>query len=333
MRVGRFVVLAAVADSPGRLADVVTVRDVGGPPAPGAGGVVVRMLASSLNPSDEVTVSGAYGSRTSFPMVPGFEGVGVIECVGRGVPAGAVGRRVLPLGSAGNWQQYKRLDHSWCVPVPDEIPDEVACFAYVNPLTATLMAERFCGPEVRSVVITAAGSAIGGHLRELLADRGIHPVGVVRGTSKRTVADPSGWRAVVPTSDPEWREQLRAAVGPRGIDVAFDCVGGSVGGDVFALTAAHGRFVHYGLLSGTPIPASCFTMNGGARVELFRLRDAVHKTGRQPLSGLFAPVFENLRRGRLRTTVGTRVGLSELVGHLTGPESGRTGKVLIEPQR
>ncbi|MFI1292737.1 alcohol dehydrogenase catalytic domain-containing protein [Streptomyces sp. NPDC020792] len=119
------------------------------------------MVASTVNPSDEITVSGAYGSRTSFPMVPGFEGVGVIDAAGPGVPAAAVGRRVLPLGSAGAWQQYKRLDYSWCVPVPDDLPDEVACFAYINPLTAVMTVERFCRPGMRNVVVTAATSPAG----------------------------------------------------------------------------------------------------------------------------------------------------------------------------
>ncbi|MFE9472665.1 hypothetical protein ACFYOR_16665 [Streptomyces griseofuscus] len=80
----------------------------------------------------------------------------MIEAVGPGVPAAALGRRVLPPGSAGAWQQYKRLDHSWCVPVPDDLPDDIACFAYINPLTAVTMVERFCRPGVRAVVVTAA---------------------------------------------------------------------------------------------------------------------------------------------------------------------------------
>ncbi|MFF5674880.1 zinc-dependent alcohol dehydrogenase family protein [Streptomyces hygroscopicus] len=325
--------LAAVADSPGRLADVLAVRDVGAPAAPGADEVVVRMLASTVNPSDEVTVSGAYGSRTAFPMVPGFEGVGVIDAAGPGVPATAVGRRVLPLGSAGNWQQYKRLGYSWCVRVPDDLPDEIACFAYINPLTALTMVERFCRPGIRNVVVTAATSAIGRHLAELLAGRGLTPVGVVRGTPGRTVADPSQWRAVIQTDGPRWREELRAAVGPGGIDVAFDCVGGGVGADVFTLTARDGVFVHYGLLSRTPLPAECFTGRSGARVELFRLRDVIHEDGGRHLPELFAPVFALLRSGGLRTAVGTRVGLSELPGHLKDPATGRAGKTLIELQR
>ncbi|WP_256639780.1 zinc-dependent alcohol dehydrogenase family protein [Streptomyces murinus] len=326
--------LAAVVDSPGRLADVLAVREVAGPPAPGAGEVVVRMVASTVHPSDEVTVSGAYGTRTSFPLVPGFDGVGVIEAVGPGVPAAALGRRVLPLGSAGAWQQYKRLDHSWCVPVPDDLPDDVACFAYINPLTAVTMVERFCRPGVRAVVVTAATSVIGGHLAELLTARGVAPIGVVRGTPGRTVAEPSRWRALIRTDEPGWRERLRALTGPRGIDVAYDCVGGEVGADMCALTSGDGVFVHYGLLSGRPLPARCFTEPGGPRVELFRLRDTVHGDGRLHLPELFAPVFEQLRRGLLRTAVSRRVGLSALAEHLQAPAAGHgSGKILIEPQR
>ncbi|MFJ6662766.1 alcohol dehydrogenase catalytic domain-containing protein [Streptomyces sp. NPDC091383] len=77
---------AAVVDSPGRLADVPAVREVDGPEPPGAGEVVVRMPASTVHLSDEVAVSGAYGTRASFPPVPGFAGVGVIEAAGRACP-------------------------------------------------------------------------------------------------------------------------------------------------------------------------------------------------------------------------------------------------------
>ena len=123
------VVSAVVAERPGPLTDVLRLHTATPVDDPlGEGEVLVRMLASTVNPSDAVTVSGAYGSRTVFPFVPGFEGVGVIERIGPGVPRAATGRRVLPLGTAGNWQEIKRTDHSWCIAVPDDLDDETACF-------------------------------------------------------------------------------------------------------------------------------------------------------------------------------------------------------------
>lgn len=212
---------AAAVDSPGRLADVLAVREVDGPEPPGAGEVVVRMPASTVHLSDEVAVSGAYGTRTSFPLIPGFDGVGVIEAAGPGVPA-------------------------------------------------VTTVDRFRRPGVRAVVVRAAASAIGGHLAKLLTEHGVAPVGVVRGTPGRTVAELSLRRAVIRTNEPGWRERLRALTGPRGTDVTYGCVGGGTGADACALTSGDGVFVHYGLLSGTPLPAHRFTepavpMDGGAQ--------------------------------------------------------------------
>ena len=170
--------LAALATQPGPIHNV-TIQDVPEPDAPQGGEVIVRMLASTFNPSDAVTVSGAYASRTEFPLVPGFEGVGVVERIGPEVPSALLGRRLLPIGSAGAWQELKRTDHTWCIPVPDDIPTDVACFVYINPLTAYLMVERFCS-DARTVLIDGASTTIARHLQELLDQRGIETVMVGR---------------------------------------------------------------------------------------------------------------------------------------------------------
>ena len=170
--------LVALAAQPGPIHNV-TIQDIPEPDAPQRGEVIVRMLASAFNPSDAVTVSGAYASRTEFPLVLGFEGVGVVERIGPEVPSALLGRRVLPIGSAGAWQELKRTDHTWCIPVPDDIPTDVACFAYINPLTAYLMVERFCG-DARTVLIDGASTTIARHLQELLDQRGIETVMVGR---------------------------------------------------------------------------------------------------------------------------------------------------------
>ena len=158
--------LAAIAESFVSI-DTVVICDVPEPGELRAGEVVVRMLVSAFNPSDAVTVFGAYASRTTFPLVPGFEGLGIIDRIGSGVPTSAFSQRVLPIGSPGAWQEYKCIDHSWCIPIPDDIPTDVACFAYINPLTASLMVERFCHG-VQSALVDTATTTIAGHLKTLL---------------------------------------------------------------------------------------------------------------------------------------------------------------------
>ncbi|WP_155721277.1 alcohol dehydrogenase catalytic domain-containing protein [Corynebacterium glutamicum] len=58
----------------------------------------VRMIASPINPSDLIPVTGAYRSRTALPFIPGFEGVGVIESAR---DQSLVGKLVIPIGAAG----------------------------------------------------------------------------------------------------------------------------------------------------------------------------------------------------------------------------------------
>lgn len=253
------------------------------------------MLVSTFNPSDAVTVSGVYASRTAFPLVPGFEGVGIIDRIGPGVPTSALGQRVLPIGSPGAWQQYKRIDHSWCIPVPDDITTDVACFAYINPLTASLMVERFCDG-IQSALVDAATTTIAGHLKTLLEQRGVETVMVGR----------------------TW-----GTVGvDKQFDVAFDCVGGEMGRRVARAVKPDGVVVHYGLLSGEPLGET------GRRVEMFRLRDVVHACPRSELPELFADVFSQLRAGRLRSRVAKEVDLEDVPAVLREYQP-REGKLLI----
>ena len=286
--------LAAIAEIPGPI-DTIVIRDIPEPGELRAGEVVVRMLVSTFNPSDAVTVSGAYASRTTFPLVPGFEGVGIIDRIGPGVPTSMLGQRVLPIGSPGAWQQYKRIDHSWCIPVPEDIPTDVACFAYINPLTASLMVERFCDG-IQSALVDAATTTIAGHLKTLLEQRDIETVTVGR----------------------TW-----GTVGvDKQFDVAFDCVGGEMGRRVAKAVKPDGVVVHYGLLSGEPLGET------GRRVEMFRLRDVVHACPRSELPELFVDVFSQLRAGRLHSQVAREVDLRDMPAALREYQP-REGKLLI----
>lgn len=54
-------------------------------PQPGSGEVLVRMAASPINPSDLGFIKGGYGFQKPFPVVPGFEGSGIVVAAGPGL--------------------------------------------------------------------------------------------------------------------------------------------------------------------------------------------------------------------------------------------------------
>lgn len=306
------------------------------PPAPGPTQVRVRMSLASINPSDLVTISGAYASRTPLPFVPGFEGVGVIESVGADVPDLSVGQRVLPLGSAGAWQDMKTTDARWCFPVCPELTDEQAATTYVNPLTALLMVRQYAPRGSAPVALNAAASTIGRTIIRLLNDAGHQPIALVRNPSSRALLADLELTAVVCTTEAGQRNDLRATLheitAGRGLAVAWDTVGGAEGADLFRSLSHGGTLVHYGLLSGRPLPPLLNTERADARVVMFRLRDWVHTAERSALAGGLDDAYRLVLDGTAAATVAAVYPLPEVRDALRLHAAAyRNGKVLLRP--
>lgn len=289
-------------------------------PEPEAGGVVVRMLASPINPSDLITVSGAYRHRTTLPFVPGFEGVGVVDRRDETVTGLRVGQRVLPLGSAGGWQAFKATPAGWCVPVPDDLTDDQAAAAYINPLTARLMLRAVAPAAGALVGVNAAGSAIGRMLLRMIHAAGARAIAVVRSARARQSLEGEPAAAIL----------IQGAPLPP-LDGGFDAVGGVPGTEMALAIRPGGILVHYGLLSGTPLPAQL-----GQRIPAvlrpFWLRQWVHSASREELGEVMARVFDDIRAGTATTDIEARYALTELRAALAhNGRAGRRGKILLAP--
>lgn len=66
-------------------------------PAPGAGQVVLKMKAFSVNYRDLLVVNGVGRWKPSLPRIPVSDGVGVVAATGSGVSRVKVGDRVAPI--------------------------------------------------------------------------------------------------------------------------------------------------------------------------------------------------------------------------------------------
>ena len=74
-------------------------------PELGPGEVLVEMLASPINPSDVLTLTGQYGMLPPLPAIGGNEGIGRVAAVSEGVKLPIGQRVVLPIG-AGAWSSH-----------------------------------------------------------------------------------------------------------------------------------------------------------------------------------------------------------------------------------
>jgi NADPH:quinone reductase-like Zn-dependent oxidoreductase len=297
--------------------------------APSPAQVAVRMSLASINPSDLVTISGAYGSRTPLPFVPGFEGVGVVEAVGADVADVSIGQRVLPLGSAGAWQDVKTTEARWCFPVHPELTDEQAATAYINPLTAVRMVRQYAPHRAGLVAVNAAASAIGCMIIRLLNDAGHRPVALIRNPDSRArLADLDLTEVVCADQGAD----LRQITGDRGLAVAWDAVGGADGAGLFRRLAPGGTLVHYGLLSGRPLPPLLGRERPDARIVLFRLRDWVHTARRSELTAALDDVYRLVLDGTAASDIAAEYPLRDVrEALLFEAAAGRRGKVLLRP--
>lgn len=292
--------------------------------APGPGEVEIRIRRAAINPSDLIPVTGAYRSRTSLPFVPGFEGVGEVVRIGDGVTGLVPGQRVLPIGASGLWQQFLLRPADWCFAVPDDLSDDAAAMAYVNPLTAFRLVDavqdHFGDGAGRRIGVTAAASAIGRMLLALLADAGFQPVALVRSERAAT-------RLAV-----DFTGEIVTRCAPP-LDAVLDAVGGAPGEALFRQIRRGGAFVQYGALSGAQLdPALVASRREAVAFSFLWLRSWVHAAPRAAIETAFRRSFEGIRAGRLASTVESIHALCDLPAALQRQyDPARGGKLLLAP--
>ncbi|WP_314154540.1 zinc-dependent alcohol dehydrogenase family protein [Rouxiella badensis] len=324
------VLTRAIVREFGPIRDVVQLENTALPTL-AAGDARVRMVYATINPSDIITISGAYRSRISVPFVPGFEGVGVIEQAPQGSHL-PVGQRVLPIGSMGNWQTFKDTKPEWCFTLPDFVSDRQAVNSYVNPMTALLMlTETLDFKPGQRVLINAANSAIGKMLIRLANQRGLTPVAVVR--KKENLDIFAGYRTeyVLNSSDPAFPQALERLKRSGGVEAIFDCIGGDESLMFADTLVAGGQFIHYGLLSGKPVPPTFWRTRPDIRFMNFHLRQWVHSQEKSVVQRKIDQVMALIRDGVVHTEIATAFSLSNISDAIDAALSGTLkGKILIE---
>ncbi len=120
------------------------------------------MTTRPINHSDLIPITGVYSHRISLPIIPGYEGIGIVEEVGHCVSHELIGQRVLPLRGEGTWQEFVKTSVEFIVPIPDVIDDYTAAQLYINPITAWIACTEVLHLRQDDVlIVNACGSSIG----------------------------------------------------------------------------------------------------------------------------------------------------------------------------
>jgi NADPH2:quinone reductase len=195
-------------------------------------------------------------------LVPGADGVGIVEAVGEGVgsPHGVKpGARVIFNPSPGAWAERLKTRAELVMRIPDDLPDAIAAQLLPNAVIALLLlraAQRVVPSAGRDIpmLLTAAGSSMARILTIAARRRGLKVVSAVRSRNgAKVLAARFPDVTVVSTADQDWVDQVRTAAGERPLQVIIDPVGGAQVSELVGLLGDDGALLFYGGLAPEPM--------------------------------------------------------------------------------
>lgn len=311
--------------SPKKVLDVVEIEK----PEPGPGQVRVKLSMSPIHNHDLMTIAGLYGIRPALPAVPGTEAVGVVDAVGEGVTGLGVGQRVV--GGNQTWAEYYLLEAARAIPVPDAIPDEIACQMISMPLSALMLIDFFEAGPGDWIIQNAANGAVGKMLAQFGAERGVNVVSLVRRAEAVDEMKQAGVANLVSTDTEGWQDQVRAIVKDAPLLHGLDSVGGRSSDEMLALLSDGGTLVAFGAMSGRPLQVTPnHLLFGNKSVKGFWLYRLLQTADREWVGHLIGELIGKAARGELKLPVGGAFDIADIrQAAIASDTAGRKGKIVL----
>ncbi len=220
-------------------------------PAPNE--VVVHVHATGVNFADLLMRAGLYGTVPRRPYSPGFEVAGEVTQVGRAVEGWAAGDRVVTLMRYGGYAHDVVVPAERLFRYPATMTPDQAAAIPVAFLTAWVgLFEVGSARRGATVLVLGAAGGVGTAAVQLAVRDGLRVVGTAGTERKRTFVVETLGAAACFDSRSDWEPDVVQLVGPRGIDLALDPIGGVATRRCLRLLSPLGRLVFYGLSDAMP---------------------------------------------------------------------------------
>jgi NADPH:quinone reductase-like Zn-dependent oxidoreductase len=269
-------------------------------PIPGAGEVVVRMRAISLNYRDLLTVTGMYGGGYQLPLVPYSDGCGIVESIGPGVTSLKPGDRVASLFFSNTWmsgpptpaklagalggprdgcgQELMKISEHGVIKVPDFLTDAQVATLPCAAVTAWRALVVEGGVKAGDVVVLQGTGGVSIFALQFAKALGCEIIITSSSDEKLARAKAMGaHHGVNYASTPDWSREVRRITGGRGSDLVVEVGGAKTLMESLKSIRQQGCITVIGLLSGIaepiPIPMLIWT---NARVHGFSVGSRDH---------------------------------------------------------
>jgi NADPH2:quinone reductase len=300
-------------------------------PEPGAGEVRLKVAAAGVNFADSLMLEGRYQERPPLPFVPGLEVAGRIDALGAGVQGLAPGQRVIGLLDRGGFAEAAIARAEDVIPLPESMDDvNAAGFAIAYGTAVGALDWRARLQPGETLLVHGAAGGVGLTAVEVGKAMGATVIATARGAGRADMARAHGADHALDSETPDLASRLKDLTKGRGVDVAFDPVGGAMFDAALRAIAWEGRIVLVGFASGSvpQIPANILLVKNAAALGFYwgsyRRRDPAR------LRASFSTLFRWHAEGRLRPLVSHALPLvraAEAIRLLRDRKS--TGKVVL----
>ena len=229
-------------------------------PVPGENQILVDVKACGVNFTDFLSLDGKYQNNPPVPFTPGKDAAGIVAAVGANVTNHKVGDRVIAHVIHGAMAEKAICPAALAFSLPDGVEFDAAAAMGLAYLTGYLALTRR-GQMQPGEVVMINGASGGVGLASISLAKALGAKFVLAGLttpSKGDAVRAAGADAIIDLTVDDLKDNLRAqvvaATGGRGIDLAFDLIGGEVFDATLRAIANEGRVVVSGFTSGT-IPA------------------------------------------------------------------------------
>jgi NADPH2:quinone reductase len=298
-------------------------------PAPGPGEIRVRMKLAPIHNHDLFMIRGQYGIKPPLPATGGSEALGIVDALGEGVTAPAIGQRVTMTGLGGAWTEYFVAPAARAVPLPDAVSDEIGCQISAMPMSAMMALADLGVKPGEWMIQNAATGAVGKTLAMIATARGIRVVNLVRREAGIAELAAVGVGEAVSTGDKDWPAEVAEITGGAPIVAALDSVGGEESGQLLHLLANGGTLMSFGAMGGKPM-----MLNPGdlifkqATVKGFWGSKRSAALSREEAARMMGELLRLASTGALKLPLEKSFDLSEAgAAARASAEPGRTGKI------
>jgi len=303
--------------------------DIAGPKE---GEVLIRQSVIGINYMDIYQRSGYY--PMDLPSGIGLEASGIIEAVGTGVDNLTQGDRVVYSGGPpGSYANVRNVLASRVIRIPNGIEDEQAAAIFLKGTTAEYLLERAYKVEAgQTVLFHAAAGGVGLIAGQWGKAIGARMIGVAGGPEKCALAKEHGYAEVIDRKNENVVTRVKELTGGVGVPVVYDSIGKDTFKQSLECLSPRGYFISFGTTSGSVPPVDAAMLQHKGSLYFTRPTLANYCAARDDLELSAARLFKMIANGSVKTKIGQRFELSDVVRAHIDLEAGKTfGSSILIP--